>query len=206
MAGNRLVQFGADPPRVVEGRPATVRARFTEAATALRESTIVAVRVLPAPPVDQNPETAVPPAEAPAALAVVRLQPSREQPRAYEAELPAGLPPGRYQIILAAPELEPAFEAEGGAPVASLEVTPRQTSELIELAASPDELERLAAATGGVALSETELDRLPALLKARTATRTYVDNSRLWDRPEALLWFVGLLTIEWVIRKRAGLP
>ena len=34
MAGNRLVQFGADPPRVTEGEPARIRARFTEAAEA----------------------------------------------------------------------------------------------------------------------------------------------------------------------------
>lgn len=202
MAGNRLVQFGADPPRVTEGEPARVRARFTEAAEGLKEGTIVAARVRRVPEGADDQEKNGSESEA---QAVVRLLPSVDQPRGFEAELPR-LPPGRYAVTLEVPELAEAFEAEGEPPEATLEVEARETSELVELAASGDELSRLAGATGGALLRDVEIDALPGLLQKRKVVRTRVESSRLWDRPEALLFFVGLLTVEWLVRKRAGLP
>ena len=163
----------------------------------------MAARVLRVPGPDEQ-KGANPPDER-EALAVVRLLPSADQPRGFEAELPR-LPPGRYAVTLEVPELAEAFEAEGEAPEATLEVEARETSELVELAASGDELSRLAGATGGALLRDVEIDALPGLLQKRKVVRTRVESSHLWDRPEALLFFVGLLTVEWLVRKRAGLP
>jgi hypothetical protein len=44
------------------------------------------------------------------------------------------------------------------------------------------------------------------VLQSRRVVRVHVDPTRLWDRPEALVLFFALLSVEWVLRKRAGLP
>ena len=91
-------------------------------------------------------------------------------------------------------------------PEARLDVTARETSETIELAATRDPLDRLAAATDGRVLVDHEADQLAPLLRARTKTVTSTEETPLWDQPIALIAFFGILTIEWVARKRLGLP
>ena len=91
-------------------------------------------------------------------------------------------------------------------PEATLDVIPRETSELVELAGSREPLERLAAATGGQVLADYQIGRLPSLLHARTRVVTRTEETRLWDQPAALFLFFTLLTVEWVARKRVGLP
>ncbi len=238
-AGNRLVQFGAVPPRVVEGDTATIRARFTEDAPGVGPGLIVAARVFKAAgtaanmtdgPMADGPGSDVPMADGRGsdgpmadgrsertasgtagrsavgeAVAVVPLRAAVDQPRVFEGTAPR-LPPGEYVVRLDAPALAEVMEAEGGMPEAGLTVAVRETSERVELAASRDELDALAAATGGRVLTDYGIEALPGLLDARRVVRTRVESSRLWDRPEWLLAFFGLLTGEWVLRKRAGLP
>lgn len=196
-AGNRLVQFGPDPPRVVEDSPARIRARFADDARGVEPGLMVAARVLKAP---EKPDA--PPGET---VALVPLRPRPDEPRVFESQAPV-LPPGRYVVRLDVPDLADALKAEGGEVTAALEVTPRETPEAIDLAADRGLVERLAAETGGTVLADTEIDRLPALLQGRAVVRTRIEPTRLWDRPEALLLFLGLVTTEWIVRKRAGLP
>ncbi len=91
-------------------------------------------------------------------------------------------------------------------PTATFEVTPRQTSELVELAATRDSLDRLAVATGGRVFTVSDADQLPGVLNARTVVKTRVEETTLWDQPWALLFFLGVVTLEWILRKRVGLP
>ena len=128
------------------------------------------------------------------------------QPRTFEGMAP-GLPVGSYKIRLDAPGLALNLEAAGAnISEAPLEVSPREGSETIELAADRDSLNRLAQPTGGKVLNDSEADLLPALLKAQTnpASKTY--ETPLWDTPAALFLFVLVVTIVWIARKRVGLP
>jgi hypothetical protein len=194
--GNRLLAFGAVPPRVAEDVRPIIRARLSDAAaTGPAASMLVAAKIRRA---DQPPDAADP-------VALVPLRPRDDQSRVFEAEAPA-LPPGSYRITLEWPALDAALRAEGPPLEAPLEVTTRPTSERIELAAARDPLERLAAATGGAVLTPDRVDEIPDLLARRATVRTRTESARLWDRPEALLLFLGLMTIEWITRKRAGLP
>ena len=200
-AGNALVRFGPDRPKTPEGDGARLQARFAEGVAEVRPDLLLVARVFKSVPVPN----AAPKAEGDA-LAVVPLRPVAGQPRTFAATAPA-LPAGAYLVRLDAPQLADALKAEGGpAPEAALEVVPRVTSELVELAAARDPLDRLAAAVGGRVFTAAEADLLPPLLRSRTVFKTRTEETTLWDRPWALGLFFAVLTCEWILRKRAGLP
>jgi hypothetical protein len=203
-SGNRLVQFGPVPPRVPEGESALIRARFADDAPGVTSDLLVAARVFRAAPKDKASGESTVSGEP---VAVVTLRAKADQPRMFEASAPV-LPAGSYVIRLDVPQLAEALQSEGIArdPEASLEVIPRETSERIELAAARDPLDQLASTTGGRVVLDSEINTLPDLLRKQTVVTTRVEPTRLWDRPEALILFFAFLTVEWVLRKRAGLP
>lgn len=203
-SGNRLVRFGPDRARTPEGEPPTLQARFSEAAPGITPSLLAAARIVPSPEALPNPtgETS----EHPPTLALVPLRPVPGQPRVFSG-LPPNLPPGSYLAQLEVPELVPTFQAEGlEPPQAAFEIVERETTERIELAASRDALDPLASATGGRVLPDLDAARLPDLLKSRQVSRSQTIETPLWDTPLGLGFFFALLSLEWILRKRSGLP
>jgi hypothetical protein len=197
-AGNRLVRFGPSRPKVADGDGVAIRARFAEDAPGVGPELLVAAKVFKAGP------KGAPAAGEP--VAVVPLRPRADQPRAFEGTAP-GLPIGSYVVRLDVPQLAEAWKAEAvGVPEAPLEVAARDTPERVELAATRDPLDRLASATGGRVFADDEADELPKMLRGRTLEKVRTEETALWDRPAALALFFAVLTIEWVLRKRAGLP
>ncbi len=190
--GNRLVRYGPTRPRVQEGAASTIRAQFGDDAPGVKADLLVAARVFRKGP-DGKPTGE--------AVAVVPLRARADQPRTFEAAAPP-LPQGSYAILLDAPQLGEEAPKDG----APLEVLARSTSERTELAANRDPLDRLAATTGGKVFADVDADGLSALLKARTLDRERTEETSLWDRPWALALFFAVLTVEWIIRKRSGLP
>ena len=198
-AGNALVRFGPDRPKLPEGDGPRLSARFAEAVEGVGPDLLLVARVFKSKP-GSNP----PSAEG-EAVAVVPMHPVAGQPRAFAASAPA-LAAGSYVVRLDAPTLADVLKSEGAAPEAALEVIPRLTPERVELSAARDPLERLASATGGKVFTPPDADALPPLLLARTVVKTHTEETPLWDRPWALALFFGVLTVEWILRKRAGLP
>lgn len=201
-AGNRHVRFGPLRPRVAEGEAARIQARIAEDLPDVGPDLLIAARVYRLDPATRRA------AGEPVALVPLSSVPGR--PRTFEATAPA-LPAGAYMIRLDVPQLAAALGLDAdreGRPIpeARLDVVERETSELVELAAARDPLDRLAAATGGRVLADHEAGQLAPLLHARTRTVIRTEETPLWDQPAALLFFFGLLTVEWVARKRLGLP
>ncbi len=190
--GNRMVRYGPTKPRVVEGSGATLRAQFSDDAPGVGPDLLVAARVY-----RKGADGKI----AGDAVAVVPLRPRPDQPRTFEAVAPA-LNAGLYLVRLDVPQLG----ADAPSAEATLDVSARDTTERVELAASRDALDRLASTTGGRVFSESDADGLPALLTARTVERVRTEETSLWDRPWALVLFFGILGAEWILRKRAGLP
>ncbi|RUL88722.1 hypothetical protein [Tautonia sociabilis] len=203
--GNRLVRFGPDRPRVAEGSPVPIRARFSADLPGVSPGLLAAVRIVAAPAEGEDGEgPSGADSREPVALIPLRADPDR--PRTFEATAPP-LPTGRYRAVLDAPVLAEAFAAEGlPAAEAIFEVFPEPTDELIALAADPGPLDRLASITGGRVVRDFEAGRLPELIGPRSVERQRTAETPLWDTPTGLILFFALLSAEWIIRKRAGLP
>lgn len=77
-----------------------------------------------------------------------------------------------------------------------------------ELRADPSNLQRLAAAAGGIsaplALPQEVIDALRE--KAEPRQRSWMATWRLWDHYHVIILLTVLLTLEWLWRKRLGLP
>jgi hypothetical protein len=201
-AGNRSVRFGPLEPRVDEDEGVRIQARITEGVPGVGPDLLIAARVYRLDAISRRSTGE--------AVTVVPLPALAGQPRTYEGTAPA-LPAGVYTIRLDVPQLAEALQLAPGPagqpiPEARLDVAARQTSELVELAAARDPLQRLAAATGGRVLADHEAAQLPGLLRARIKSVTRTEETPLWDQPAALILFFALLTVEWVARKRLGLP
>ena len=194
--GNRVVRHGPLKSRVEEGESTRLQARVAEDLPELPLDLLMAARVFRkgASPSDE-------------ALAVIPLRPLPGQPRVFEGQAP-GPKEGEYVVRLDAPQLEEISKTLGAGPIpeAPLEVTPRETSEQVELTAGRDRLDPLALATGGKVYRDVDAAQLEGELKARTRPVERTTETPLWDSPLNLLAFFGILTVEWVFRKRAGLP
>ncbi len=193
-AGNRYVRFGPTGPRAAEGQGIRIEARIADGVAGVTPDLLIAARVQ-----RLDPKTGRGAGEP---VAVVPLAPAAGQPRTYQGTAPP-LPTGAYAIRLEVPQLAAALQIDAdrdGRPIpeARLDVVVRETSELVELAADRDPLERLAAATGGRVLADHEADQLAPLLHSRTRTITRTEETPLWDHPAALILFFSLLTVEWV--------
>ena len=113
----------------------------------------------------------------------------------------AGLIAGNYEVtVRAAGYSEAALQARG-----AFVVEPQDNGEMSLTAANESLLQQLAVASGGEFLREEDLHRLPELLSPFSGGRVEERDTSLWD---SYWWFTAmllLLTIEWGLRKRAGL-
>lgn len=114
--------------------------------------------------------------------------------------------PGDYRIVVRA--------LRGESPIGESEArfnVPRRDLELERPAAEPDTLMRLARATEAEGGRTLALEELPTLLtelanKGTKRRREVVSRTTLYDKSPTLLLFAALITAEWLMRRRAGLP
>lgn len=66
-------------------------------------------------------------------------------------------------------------------------------------------LQRVAAAAGGRYLRADEVDQLPGLFGDAGMARQPTEERDLWHNAWALMGIMGLLAVEWVLRRRVGL-
>jgi len=199
LVGNEFLRFGPRKPAVPQGQDVELVVRLSETAKKLPPNALAAVRVFRQRPgkVDE-------------AVTLTGLTQPESRPRELEAKL-RDLPPGQYVAELAIPDLGEqaiAVGADGrpGPLRAPFAVSPRETTEMNELALNLPLLEELAAKSGGKVFTPETAGGLADLLKQRQATRTERAEMKLWRSWPTLFLFVALLTLEWAGRKWAGLP
>ena len=128
---------------------------------------------------------------------LVSLQPVRSQPGLYEGYFTAsGL--GRYR--LEANENDQQISSTTEFQVAEVNRELANTS--VDLA----NLERIANLTGGASLSIRELPELEVLVNGKPVTTTVRSERPLWDNGLVACLLVGLLGMEWLLRRKFDLP
>jgi len=127
----------------------------------------------------------------------------------YETSLTGLTDEGEYQLKLTGDEADDAIAAMPDGPkeisTELLVVTTRNPVELAELTADRDFLKRATSTTGGRLAELNDLDSLLGSFGAPKEVLKERRNVTLWDKWPMLLAFLGLLTTEWILRRRSGL-
>lgn len=131
-----------------------------------------------------------------AGTARASLRPDRSSPGLYEGYFtPSG--PGRYRVDATEENQEISNSTEFQ--VAAV------NGELADTSMRLDHLERIAELTGGACLGIRELSRLPSLVNGDPVTTTVRSERPLWDNGLVAGLLVGLLGMEWILRRRHDL-
>lgn len=128
----------------------------------------------------------------------------------YETSIAALPQSGDYTIRLEGPAVDEALAAEASSDLSHIEtelvvVASRNPVELAELTADRDFLAHAAQVSGG---RLAEIGGASSLLDTFGAPREVLTERRritLWDQWPVIAIFLGLLTTEWVLRRRSGL-
>ncbi len=197
VAGNDRVRFGTRDPVYQQGQQVDVVVRLGEEVRPPGAGALAGVRILR--------QTAPGKEEA---VALVPLAPREAQPRVLEGRL-RDLPAGQYAVELVIPDLADQIgNAAPGAekPRATFTVTAPDSEEMVELSANQPLLEELAVKSGGKVFGPENTQELVDLLTHQASVRWHHTETRLWEWWPTLGLFLLLLTVEWVVRKWAGLP
>ena len=137
----------------------------------------------------------------------VHPRPRPEANGFYECTIPGCVEPGVYSMLL---KCEGAASRIGRRYPDRLQtkfvvVTTRQPAELVDIAATRDDVERVARTTGGRVLLPTEYVKLDQDFGGGSRQVQDRVEFNLWSLPPLFLLIIGFLTVEWIFRKRASL-
>lgn len=106
--------------------------------------------------------------------------------------------PGDYTATISQPG------SRGGLVTAPFSVYEHRQEDM-NTSADPGLMAQIAEAGGGKALSLNEIDQLPRLLReSRSWQQKKPEPQSIWDRWEVLALILGLLSLEWIFRRRGG--
>lgn len=205
-AGGRFVRFGTSRPRYAQGDPVTVTARV------LREDLTpysgVQVEVV-ARAVDKE-------GKAGAVVDTAAMRESPEAPGYYRATF-GGLPAGNLELTLRGPEVDRLLDDDPTVTSRSLlvQITPQLDVERRNMNTDRAALARITAAGGGSMVEGPYADALASMLPEVRQTRRSTEQVGFFASAENrlthvlhwvfLLVFAGVITAEWLVRKRSGM-
>lgn len=181
------------------GEPYAVRSTNLELDTdvaEIREGGVVNVRARKMHSFDSPPRVNIATVDGAGAGVEVQFTRGSSSAGTYHATV-EGMRAGKYELV-----------AEEGATRLPLLVTPRHADDLRHIASDQPKLERWAQDAGAVHVGLEEIDQMDRLVErsiAKPQVAAHEVQRRLWDSPYLFLMVVALLTIEWSVRKRAGL-
>ncbi|HRA86609.1 MAG TPA: VWA domain-containing protein [Planctomycetaceae bacterium] len=133
-------------------------------------------------------------------VSTISLNADADVPGIYRGRFGA-LPEGDYEVsVRASGYSESALKARS-----RFVVLPPESGEMTQTAANEPLLKQIAAASGGAFLREEDMSLLPELLSPLSTGRVIESDTLIW---QSYWWFAAiilLLTVEWILRKRAGL-
>lgn len=195
-AGNEFVRFGTAQPTARPGEAVDLTVRFAEKAGPLKSDLLAGARIIRLPDDAGGKEKAV---------ALVPLSRATGRPRLLEGQI-RGLPPGRYAVELAIPDMAEKLK-DGEKPLRSVfTVLDDESREMIALETNRALLDDLATSSGGRVFLPHEAGELRDLLNAKARVQVERFDQKLYQWWGMLALVVALLTLEWAARKWAGLP
>ena len=203
VAGNKEIRFGTRAALYRQGQEIELQVQLGDEASRLRPDATAGARILRQANASSD--------AASEAIAQVPLTRREGQPRVLEGRI-RDLPAGQYAMELAIPELSdklqgpPGPDGKPGKLRASFTVLPPEGEEMVELATNYPLLEELAAKSGGKVFTPENASELIDLLTRHEVTREHYSEHRLWEWWVTLVLVLFLLTVEWIMRKWAGLP
>ncbi len=133
-------------------------------------------------------------------VSTISLNADADVPGIYRGRFGA-LPEGDYEVsVRASGYSESALKARS-----RFVVLPPESGEMTQTAANEPLLKQIATSSGGAFLREEDMSLLPELLSPLSTGRVVESDTLIW---QSYWWFAAiilLLTVEWVLRKRAGL-
>jgi uncharacterized membrane protein len=127
----------------------------------------------------------------------VSLRPDRSHPGLYEGYFTPPSP-GRYRIE----------SNENDKPISN--TTEFQVAivkkELTDPNVRVEQLERIANLTGGMCLNMSEFSKIQSLVNNKPLTTTVRSERPLWDNGWMAFAIIGLVGLEWILRRRNDLP
>jgi len=194
VAGNQFVRFGPREPVYRSGQPVDVLMRIGEQARPLPADALAGVRIIRVQSGGKEEN-----------VGLIPLKPTPGQARELTGQL-GELPPGEYALEPAIPEMVDKVAGPDGKKLrATFSVSPPESGERIDLSTNIPLLEELAAKSGGQVLPPERAGQIVDLLASRAATRQVTHETDLSHSGWVLFALVALLTLEWLLRKRAGL-
>jgi hypothetical protein len=188
-AGNRLARFGSRDPIYREGQPVELLVRLNTDTPPVPKDGAAQVRLLRD---DMQ-------------VAVVELKANAAQPRLLEGTI-SSLPSGTYRIEVELPHLKEKLAGKD----AEFTVALAPQREFRDLSADWELLGELASKTGGKLFTPENVEQLVDLFARQITIREHRAEHKLWQDAPLVWWVLALLvllvTVEWSVRKMAGLP
>lgn len=195
VAGNDFVRFGSREPVYRADQELELVVRFSDKVKNLKKDAMAGARLWHKP--KGGPETAV---------GLMPLRPHPVIPREYIGSQ-GNLPPGDYDIELVIPDIEDKLNGPDGKKLrAHVQILPAETGEMLDLSTNWSLMEELATRSGGKVFPAHQAKELIELLQNRSASREFTTEQKVWQSWWTLGLLIGLLSLEWLIRKWAGLP
>jgi hypothetical protein len=195
--GNEWLRFGTPQPVYAPGEVVDLTVRLAEKLGPVPANLLAGARVIALPRGGNEAERPV---------ALVPLSRPTARPRVLEAGL-RDLPPGEYAVELAIPELgEKTTDAEGKPLRTTFRIAPPESKEMLRLETNVDLLMDLAHSSNGRLFAPHEVGELRELLTNRNRAEIERIPTKLYQGWWMLAVVVSLLSIEWILRKTAGLP
>ena len=126
----------------------------------------------------------------------------------YEVEIHGCTAPGLYEVSLDCPKAQELLGRRYPADklkTSFVVVTTKQPAEKVDIASTRNHVERVALATGGKVLKPSEYIALTSDFCGGSRRISDRVEFHLWCLPPLFLIIIGLLTAEWILRKRASL-
>ena len=193
-SGNMYVRLGTDQLRYGAGEPVKALVRFLDE----KHNGIDGL----------DPRILVRVPNSGARVSVFNAKKRPDSNGLYEVEIHGCTTPGLYEVRLDCPKAQEMLGRRYPAEklkTSFVVVTAKQPAEKVDTTSTRNHVERVASATGGKVLTPSEYIALDSDFGGGSKRISDRVEFHLWCLPPLFLIIIGLLTAEWILRKRVSL-